>query len=158
MKEAKVFKLIDFSKIDNILNGFLEPFECTARLSTDFAYFNAENLITYSVAVASRCEDSFMTFVKDLFPEIDADIFLWSILHELGHHETEDDFDEDEWEDYMIKSTTVKTDMEYYNLPIERAATEWAGEFMLEHTDEITALWKELQAAIVEIYIELKIS
>ena len=150
-------KLIDYNKINSILNNFLEPFDCEAEPDSDFAYYGAHNLITYSLTVVDSCSDSFLLFAKKLFPNIHADIFLWSFLHELGHHETEDDFDEEDWKNYRYDAVRTTSNEEYYNLPIEYAATVWAGEYIESHEKEIASLWKELQSAIKETYISLEI-
>lgn len=77
------------------------------------------------------------------------DIRLWTILHEIGHYETDevlDDDDEENLEDYLMVGflqlfedgrTYVKDDLldmenqMYFNLPREWAATEWAIEWIL---------------------------
>ena len=38
----------NLQKITNILNNFLEPFECTTEIDTDFAYYTASNIINYA--------------------------------------------------------------------------------------------------------------
>ena len=85
--------------ISNILNDFLEPFECTAYADTDFAYYMQSNKISYALVITDKHEKTFMNFVTKLFPNIKADPFLWSFLHELGHHETADDFEDEEYEE-----------------------------------------------------------
>ena len=137
------------NNITDILNNFLEPFECYAVPASDFAYYIASNRITYALAVSDKHEKTFMNFVHDLFPDIKADVFLWGFLHELGHHETEDDFEDDDWKFYYSKlRQKFDNDYDYYNLPIERAATEWAGRYMINHTKEIKSLWNKLVPAI----------
>ena len=143
--------------ITHLLNIFLEPFECTANLDTDFAYYSASNLITYTFVVADKHEKTFTDFTRTLFPQIEANIFLWSFLHELGHHETEDDFEDNEWEEYLNKIDFIKNDYEYYNLPIEYAATYWAGKYMINHKDEIKNLWDQLMPLIQSFYKEMEI-
>ena len=149
---------IDTTKLDNILNNFLAPFECSAMLGEDFAYWISDNTITYALLISDQHEDTFLKFVKELFPEIHADIFLWSLLHELGHNETNDDFDDKDHQEYrnFINRQDI-TDEEYYSCPIELAATLWAGEYIQNHIDEIARLWEQIAAAIQEIYVACKI-
>ena len=33
---------------EKILNSFLQDYECTVRLESDFAYYSASNIIAYS--------------------------------------------------------------------------------------------------------------
>ena len=144
-------------KINEILNAFLEPFECTASLDTDFAYYTNKNLITYAFFTPEKNSKSFLKFCENLFPNIHADIFLWSFMHELAHHETEDDIEDEEWEEYEEKITHNISDEEYYNLIPERAATVWAGEYIQSHVDEVAELWNELQPAIENFYSKLNV-
>lgn len=139
-------------EITNILNDFLKKFDCTAALDSDFAYYSDDEMITYALVISDKHTKTFMDFAKTLFPTIEADPFIWSFLHELGHHETEDDFENEEWEEYMERLEYPITDDEYYHLPIEYAATYWAGEYMINHQEEIKTLWDELIPAIKDFY------
>lgn len=142
------------AQLDRVLDKFLEEFECTAELGPDFCCYMTSNRIVYSLVVAEKNSQTFMARVKRLYPDITADEFLWSFLHEVGHIETCDDLTEDEW----IYSTRIKDDTEnitdeiYYELPDEFAATEWAARYMRAHADKVAAFWKEVQQAILDIY------
>ena len=131
------------NKITNILNTYLEKFDCV---------ISSSNTIHYALVTAETHKDSFLKFVNTLFPEINADIFLWSFFHEIGHHETEDDFTEEEEEEYRIIASSNISNEEYYNLPMEYAATDWAGEYMKEHSAEVAQLWNKLAPVIRETY------
>ena len=142
--------------LNNALNDFLQPFDCEATLGTDFEYFYPLSLIRYTLVVTDIQEDSFLNFCESLFPDIKADIFLWSFLHELGHHETLDDFDDMTHMVYhsIINSDIRLSDEYYYNLPIEKAATEWAGNYILTHAKDVYKLWQKIQPIIRQIYQE----
>lgn len=148
--------LIKASKtITNILNDFLKDFDCEAHLGTDFEYFGGNNLIFYALATPQQQVDAFMDFATSLFPNVKADVFLWSFFHELGHNQTEDDFTDEEWEEYThtVKHLLPgKDDMTYFNLPQEYAATHWAGEYLTTHVEEVSALWNKLAPAIQNFY------
>lgn len=144
------------NEITGILNDFLKPFDCTAEFGKDFAYYSESNTITYSLLVLDSNEKTFSNFVKALFPEITADIFLWSFLHEIGHNMTKDVFDDEEWAKYRIDARTCSNDYQYYNLPIEKAATVWAGEYMLTHTEEVAILWNKLSSTIANFYKKME--
>ena len=145
--------------INKYLQEFLDrnEFDCEVALGRDFAYCYEKSLITYTLAIADKQGDSFLEFVKNLFPDIKADIFLWSFLHELGHHETLDDFEDIIHLVYhkIINSDIAMSDEYYYNLPIERAATEWAGNYMKENFSEVARLWQKVQPVINAIYKEI---
>lgn len=142
-----------------ILEEYLQDFlkrndiECNLLFGNSFAYLPFSNTIAYSLVVGDTSSKTFLSFTKNLFPEITADIFLWSFLHEVGHYETTDDFDEYEYEEYYFLINQEGLDDEfYYNLPIERAATIWAGEFMKNNTAEVQRLWNNIQPVIQAMY------
>lgn len=150
------FTIMDYriSKITRILNRFLneQDFDCDCYFGPDFSYYPAVSQICYALTVSQRADAAFKAFVAKNFPNIHADIFLWSFLHELGHHETEDDFSNAEHIEYMRDLKRVTTDEEYFNLPIEFAATAWAAHYMETHAEIIEKLWKEVREAISHFY------
>ena len=147
----------ELEKITNILNKYLKPFDCEAVSGTDFAYYPNENVISYALAVIDNFEESFIKFAESLHPDVHADIFLWSLFHELGHHETEDEFDDEDEVQYLKLSTICKDDWEYYNIPQEKAATDWAGWYMETHAADVGQLWNDLAPAIQDFYKAMEV-
>lgn len=159
-------ELKGLDKIEEILNGFLQEWECTVRLEPDFAYYSASNIIAYSFCCSVVSDMLFSEVINRLCPEINCDIFLWSFLHELGHHETIDNLEDSEVlfsinekkriqrEQEGITDTKQRIDLarQYYVLPDELAATQWAVNYMRAHTAEMQALWEELKPAIMNFY------
>lgn len=152
-----MFKGID--KIEQVLNAFLEPFECSVKLDTDFCYLYEDSVIGYALVTSEKNNNAFLANAKKLFPTITADIFLWSFLHELGHHETIEEITDKETEISMYVKNHLDDYPEaernniYFNLPDENAATTWAGEYMLDHTAEVAKLWKTLQPLLKNFYV-----
>lgn len=153
-------KLQGVENIENILNKFLEPFECMAELGSDFSYWYSESLICFALAVAESNDIDFRDFCKKLQPELHCDIFLLSFMHELGHHETLDEWDDEEYLDMKIQKERInkmkvsqkEKNFMYFNIPDERRATEWGLQYMMEHQTEMTLLWNELRQAILSFY------
>lgn len=148
-------------EINNIINEFLEPFELTAELGTDFAYSFLEDKINYALVIGDTSSKLFMENAEARFPDVYADVFLWSLLHEVGHSETFDDLDDGVEELCMeikrelnehLDWSNEHRHMIYFNCPDEKAATDWAGEYMMSHKDEITTFWNKLQPAIKKFY------
>lgn len=141
--------------LEEYLQDFLKKYDvdCDLLLGNDFAYLPVSNTIAYSLLVSDSSSKSFLSFTKELFPEINADIFLWSFFHEVGHYETTDEFDDKEYEEYYFFINQEGLDDNfYYNLPIERAATIWAGEFMKNNAAEVKELWNNIQPIIQMAY------
>lgn len=148
--ENKRYKAAE--KINKILNDFLEPFDCDAVFSGDFCYWTTENRIGVALFVVDSSAKAFIKNAEERFPDIKADVFLWSFFHELGHHETEDDFEQNEWDYYRDCIEREISDEEYFNLPQEYEATQWAGEYMMENAAVVDELWKKLAPAIQEYH------
>lgn len=153
--------------IDKILNEFLADFECRAELGSDFCYWDDCNLINYSLVMQQEGEDYFMENWHNLAPEIVIDPFLASTLHEVGHSSTLHWLSEEE-NNYcrsekdtlsQILATPNITEKQrkecyfrYFALPDEAEATNWAIDYIRNHTQKIGAFWQRLQAAIMEFY------
>lgn len=148
--------MLDTSAIDNILNEFLEPFEATASISTDFEYLYAESHIHYALVISERMDQLFVANAMTLGLDQVCDSFILSFLHELGHHETLDEIeDADAAYSRNIKEHLTSSDEDcliYFNLPDELAATQWAVDYINEHQEEVAALWNKLQPAILSFY------
>lgn len=104
---------------------------------------------TVNVAISDTEDCGFFRHLKEEHKCEFANEFsltLWSILHEIGHYETEDfvDFDEELDDRVMLYLTddVVKTNKKiqnkYYNLPSEWEATEWAIEWITENWELAT--------------------
>ena len=156
-------------RINGILNKFLCDFDCTAEVDVDFGYYSHLNLITYSFVCTKISDVMFSNVVTALCPNIKCDIFLWSLLHELGHHETIDDLsdvdynysqDEKQRISKQLSGISAETEEklymrianEYYFLPDEIAATCWAVDFVTKNQYKVRQLWNELQPAIKDFY------
>ena len=141
-------------KLNKTIDNFTRNFNCTASLGSDFCYLSNYNLIYYSLSSTSN-DDTFYNFINSNFSNTNIDIFIWSLLHEIGHKITENRFNDKEWEEYnhFISHWNEKklSDDVYYNLPIEYAATSWAANYIKDHTEEIITLWENISNIIAEI-------
>lgn len=96
-----------------------------------------------------RTDRYFREFVNKLNPDCaKVNLFLLSLLHEIGHIETWDDDVADE-KDAIYALLKMQYDEEkdltdaqckeycdlYYRIPLEQNATEWGIEFALSHMD-----------------------
>ena len=146
-------------RINKILNKYLEKFDLTAMLDTEFAYYYSKNIVTYSFFVLEKYDTMFKKVCDKIAKNnMNADIFLLSLFHEIGHAETIEDLSDEE----IYSSTVVKEkvsegaidEKEYFYAPDEYIATQWGIKYIQEHDKEITELWTELQPAILQFYID----
>lgn len=161
--------LKEVEKIDNILNDFLKEFECEASLDTDFAYYHNKNLITYSLVCGNAFDELFSNVINLLCPYVRCDLFIWSLLHEVGHNQTLDDISDEDYRYCQDEKERIQNELshvtraeneklynrianEYFFLPDEIAATMWAVDYVTKNTTKIKTLWQKLQVAIMEFY------
>lgn len=114
------------------LSNFLADYECVAVEADEFSYEYATNTIYYTTKSVEG-EKEFLASVERLNPTVKLSAFVWSILHELGHNETLDFISDriikaDERTKRAIANGKVDAS-KYYDLTVEREATEWAVDF-----------------------------
>ena len=140
-------------RLNDVVSEFVKLFDCSCSFGTDFSCNTNRNHIDYTVVVAETHSQSFMDRVERLYPDVKADEFLWGLLHEIGHIETIDDFDDDEIAEFhLIKDVPNISDEEYYEVPDEFEATDWAANFMRENATLVNSFWAKVQPEIQSFY------
>ena len=93
-----------------------------------------------------RTDRYFENFIHTLNPDCNFNVFLLSLLHEIGHIETWDEDVADEKEiiygllklTYDEEQNLTDKEMEaycqsYYRIPLEQNATQWGIDFAMAH-------------------------
>lgn len=146
------------------------PFGLSARLSDDFSYLWETEEITFKVNSTLE-DDIFEDFVKDCFGFF-GHPFLISLLHEVGHHFTLDSISQSCY-DYcaeqkerinaeMLSADTLEKakalEYQYFNLPVEYLATEWAVRYCKENAETAYKIEEEILKALNNFYKENNIT
>lgn len=134
-------------------------------LSNEYSYIFESESVTFKVT--ETIEDKwFMDFIKERF-DYETENFIISLLHEIGHHKANDEIEGDiynfctnekeritkELENENITDERVKElEFQYFNLPDEIMATQWAVTYAKEHPQEIEQMWGEMLTAIQNFY------
>lgn len=161
-------ELIGFDKIDELVSDFCAEFDCDAEFNDEFCYWSDDETIGYTIIVGELSDEAWTEYVKDTFNYTIENIFVFSLLHELGHHFTLNNYSnrerkkEDEAVNFieakLKKSITKETDKqlykEYFNLPLERVATEWAVNYARSNKEKLDSFWERLQTAFNYFYSE----
>lgn len=135
---------------------------------TDFSYWIDEEEISYGLVVSDYDNEMITKWVKDTFDFKIGNIFVFSVLHELGHFFTIDNFTDEE----MEKDTEAKELIEegltklrrkskkynevycaYFDLPTEYTATEWAVNWILDNKKEANKLCVKCNKALAKFYL-----
>jgi hypothetical protein len=155
--------LIAKDKLERCITDCIAPFGLTAKLDTDFAYYYVKDLVTFSI-FSFKGYDDFMLDAESRFPYINGvSPFIWSLLHEIGHHETWDELTEEELkESAEIKESINEKDhssrMAYFTCPDEYAATDWAGHYIESHRDKIDEFWDKVLVELYDFYVSNNIT
>ena len=137
-------------KLERVLNKFLKKqgFDCVARKDDYFFYEYSKSTICFTVKSDERMDRLFREFAVRLGLAIECGDFLLAFFHELGHHETMDLLEE---EDYIfsqdVKGTLTASDKDceiYFNLPDEIEATLWAINYINANEEIIKKLKKSV--------------
>lgn len=116
----------------------------TARANTDFEYAFNSRSIGFAFAVDERSEEIYEKFIEKHFPDFPyvCDRFLTSFFHELGHEETEDEFDD--YEAILAEKDKIfeieddyERHMTYFEMPFEFRASEWGLNYIMANPDKI---------------------
>ena len=83
-------KLKGIKKIDRIINNFTKNFNIKADLGEEFLAYCDDRLINYTLVIDEADINYFIEDAEKRFPDVQADIFLWSLMHEIAHIMTDD--------------------------------------------------------------------
>ena len=136
-----------------------------AILGKEYSYFFENESVSFKITENSVEDAWFIEFIKERF-NYDVEFpFVLSLLHEVGHHKTYDDLGEmiEEFCDtekerinaQMVDAnadTTKKLEWQYFNLPDEIMATQWAVNYAIAHPRKIKKMWKEMHKALDDFY------
>ena len=146
-------RLRGVKEINDCIEKYIKKWHLKARLSTDFCYFPSKRVVCWTLLVSEKNDKDFSNFFESLGCKVKADIFIYSLLHEIGHSQTlfllsdeEYNYSHDRADDKTI------TNEEYFNLPNEIIATKWAVEYLNDHAEEVNNFWSELQPKILKFY------
>lgn len=152
-------------KLNSVITKQLAPFGIhKAFCSDDFSYWYESEDVHYKLTVTVE-DEWFMDFIEETFGYKAQYPFIMSLLHEIGHHYTIDEvededetYSEDEKERISEEMQTANAEQtkvlewEYFNLPDEIIATEWAVAYAIEHTAELAEMWTEILNALQDFY------
>lgn len=153
-------------KLDKMVTNFVKKFGCEAELGSEFCYWHGEDLINYSLVVPCDTDDFWKEFVYRTFNYKIENIFMFSLLHEVGHHFTMDNFSKkqrnaenrmtEEIESKLSISTSKTVDkglnFKYFNMPMEKVATKWAIRYYKKHRREINHFWHKFRKELKKFY------
>lgn len=123
----------------SLVDDFLKPFGCDSDFSGDFSYDPEDERVYFSIAVSERADRLFKEYVKKTFHFEIPNIFMLSLLHEVGHFFTFHTFSKMRLETAHEAKKLIEEALEidncdeiyslYFDLSIEKVATAWAVDY-----------------------------
>lgn len=158
-------------KIINTINGYLSSWiedtfdiEVDCRNEIDFALHcddDGNEIIGWSLFSMPDIENIWRFYMrKYLNKDIHEDcIWALSLLHEVAHIMTLDNFSIEEQESDCARKVVISTipnkierNLAYFDLPTERAATEWAVAYLEAHENEVWEMQQKVMKYFCEFY------
>lgn len=129
-----------------------------AFAAKEFAYLPKINAVTFSV-LRYDTDWQLINHIKDVYKvDITPWFFIFSLLHEIGHHKTLREFSDEEyaedqmWREVFSAIATPEVNYAYFHLPMEKKATEWAINYIENHEQECWDFQKRCIKDIIHIY------
>ena len=146
-------RLRGIAEINNYINDYVSEWGLSSQLDTDFAYDPVEDIVYWSVVVSEKNSEEFKEFFESLGCVVKADVFIYSLFHEIGHSQTLESVSEEDYNySWDRKADPEITNYEYFRLPNEIVATQWAVDYINSNAEEIEEFWNGLQPLLMKFY------
>ena len=172
MKKATKKLIKARKKMNKVISAQLAPFGIDkAKYNPDeYSYSFRKNRVDYKLH-NDKIEDRwFREFLKDRFNySVTSDLII-SILHEIGHAKANEEIEGAIYEFCQREKFRINVEMlsaedektgkalcyQYFNLPDEIMATQWAVEYAETHESELAEMLKTITPAIEKYEKRLK--
>lgn len=135
------------------------------ELDSDFWYDCVTEEIHFSIIMAERSDRCFKEFFRKRYGielKTSVELFVMSVLHEIGHYYTYDDIPDDIFnyckdEEERIQKELEENDTDeiysrYFYLPDEIVANDWAAEWYKSHPKKFNKLVNKTQVILNNFY------
>lgn len=155
------------NKINKAVSAQLSSFGISkATLSTEYSYNFDDESVTYKLTENEYEDNFFIDFIEKRFGYKSKYPFIISLLHEVGHHKANDEIEGAIYEFCMAEKERIsdaidnsedlkeieKLEYEYFNLPDEIMATQWAVNWARKHPKRIEKMWAKITKALLKFY------
>lgn len=147
--------------LDKKLTKYCKKFDVAKVICGDeFSYFPTNEIISYTV-YDFNTDELFIELVNEKYlVDIKPFYFIFSLLHEIGHHMTMDDLTQEDFDNDMfcrqVIIPQIKNEREclkaYINLTAEDLATTWAIDYIDTHIKECIEMQNKIYKLINHIY------
>lgn len=162
-------KLKGLKKLNKRMSAQLAPFGISsAEVTNEYSYSFVDESVTFSITEGSFADICFNEFIKDRFDYKCSFPFVLYLLHEVGHHKTNDSIDDVIYEFCINEKSRIedtlaiaeteelakKLHYQYFNLPDEIMATQWAVNYAKTHPQKIEKMATDCKKILMDFYKE----
>lgn len=159
-------KVKGVKKLNKVVSAQLKPFGISkARLGKEYSYIFSNDSVTFTIK-EDLGDELFKEFVLERFNYTIDNNFIFSLLHEVGHHKTDDDINQRVYDFCMKEKELIDKEMQsaetredarriewkYFNLPDEILATAWAVNYARKHPKKCAKMWRKCEKALHRFY------
>ena len=136
--------------VRNFVQSINEEYDC--EMGLDFMAQLDTDIIVWSILTVEESGEAFYNNFISRFPKAKGfSLFTLSVLHEVGHLETENEMEDDT----DTRNNEIMTDEEYFNLFNERIATDWAGYWIEKNFQKAINLDDTFRNVLNSLYAEV---
>lgn len=153
-------------KLNKAISAQLAPFGIAKAVCSDeYSYLFDKEKVTFKLTEGTTEDLWFAEFIKERFDYEVRYPFVISLLHEVGHHKANNEIEGTIYDFCMAEKARISVEMEeadadrskvleweYFCLPDEIMATQWAVNWAKTHPKQIEIMWSKMQSALMEFY------
>ena len=147
-------------KLNKVVSAQLAPFGIAkAKYTGEYSYSFEKNRVDFKVCNETIEDKWFNEFLEERFRYTPKNDFIISILHEIGHAKANENIIEDILEFCLNEKARIGIEMivaedeatgrnlsfQYFSLPDEIMATQWAVTYAENHEAELVEMWEQIE-------------
>ena len=155
-------------RLNKTISTQLEGFGISeAFLANEYSYYFENESVSFKIYTNNVEDIWFDEFIKERFGYEVRYPFVISLLHEVGHHKANDNIMGDINKFCMREKSRIfkamenadadeakKLEWQYFNLPDEIMATQWAVNWAKRNPAKVKQMWEKMQGALLKFYKE----
>lgn len=145
--------------LEKKITKYLKKFKIHRAICSNEFFYSQNNV--YFTIFDYKTNQNHINFINDAYQvNITNWYFIFSLLHEVGHHMTVDQLTSDDiFFEFMMRQNFIpflndndKRNNAYFNLPAEDLANKWAIDYIIDHERECWEFQEKCLKMIEHIY------
>lgn len=156
----------------SLVDEFLEPFEIDSDFASDFSYDAETQTVYFSIIINERSDRLFSYYILKTFNFKVPNIFIMSLLHEVGHYFTWENFSRKKIKNAHKIKKIIQSELKeltpnhpdydtvyskYFDLQIEKVATAWAVDYYKNNKKRCDDFYNKFETELHKQYSELNL-